>query len=355
MLLAAVGDAKMFKYLSAGISRREFMTLAGAGSAAAIAGYGLGSARAEQTLETTRIRLAREVPACWAPQYVAESLLELEGFTDIQYLPKVGGKQLSHSLRSGEVDLALGFSGRQIKGIVPGDRSIFLSGLHTGCYSLIASKSTRSIRDLKGKTVYAGRELGDGPHVFFSTIVSYVGLDPVKDINYAWVSKSEAHKMFAEGELDAFLSFAPEPQELSSRGFGRVLVDTNVDRPWSQYFCCMVMGNRDFISKHPEATKRALRAILMGNDICAQRPERAADALIQRKIRKPREREFIIRAMQEIPYKKWRDFNPEDTIRYYTLRLNELKLTNVTPQDIIAKNTDWRFVEGLREELGMTW
>ena len=82
--------------------------------------------------------------------------------------------------------------------------------------------------------------------------------------------------MFANGEIDAFLGFPPEPQELRARGIGRVILNTTTDKPWSQYFCCMAGGGRDFVGDHPVATKRFLRAILKAADICAAEPERAA-------------------------------------------------------------------------------
>jgi NitT/TauT family transport system substrate-binding protein len=63
---------------------------------------------------------------------------------------------------------------------------------------------------------------------------------------------------------------------------GRVIVDTAQDRPWSQYFCCMVVANRDFAQRNPIATKRALRAILKAADVCAADPERAARFLYER-------------------------------------------------------------------------
>ena len=55
-----------------------------------------------------------------------------------------------------------------------------------------------------------------------------------------------------------------------------MIVNTAVDRPWSQYFCCMLCGNRDFVRDHPVATKRVLRAILKAADFCATEPARAA-------------------------------------------------------------------------------
>ena len=74
--------------------------------------------------------------------------------------------------------------------------------------------------------------------------------------------------------------FPPEPQELRARKIGHVILNTATDRPWSQYFCCMLFGNRDFVREHPVATKRVLRAILKAADLCAAEPERAAQQLV---------------------------------------------------------------------------
>ena len=79
---------------------------------------------------------------------------------------------------------------------------------------------------------------------------------------------------FVDGKVDAFLAFTPEsaeaarPEEFS----GHTIVNIAVDRPWSQYFCCMVAGSTDYVNKYPVATKRVLRAILKAADFCASNP-----------------------------------------------------------------------------------
>ena len=151
------------------------------------------------------------------------------------------------------------------------------------------------------------------------------------------------------------MSFAPGFQELRTKNIGHVLVDTNVDRPWSQYFCCMVTGNREFIRRNPVATKRALRALLKSNGICAIQPELAARILVEKKVRKASEFKYIVQAMKEIPYGEWREYNPEDTIRFYALRLRELGMMKSSPQEIITQNTDWRFLRELKNELKLRW
>jgi hypothetical protein len=92
------------------------------------------------------------------------------------------------------------------------------------------------------------------------SMASYVGLDPVKEIHWVVSSADNPMELFANGKIDAFCGFPPEPQELHARKIGHVIVNTAIDRPWSQYFCCVLAGNRDFVRKHPVATKRVLRA-----------------------------------------------------------------------------------------------
>src|SRR4026207_1674609 len=88
----------------------------------------------------------------------------------------------------------------------------------------------------------------------------------------------EPKTLLAEGGIDAFLASPPDTQELRAKHIGKVVFSSLADRPWSQYFCCLVSANKDFMRKHPVATKRALRAILKAGDLCASDPERAVSA-----------------------------------------------------------------------------
>jgi NitT/TauT family transport system substrate-binding protein len=328
------------------------MALAGT---AALIGLKPEISAAEPPPETTTLRLRVWRPSCWAPFHVAEPLLREEGFTDVQYVMGPGPKY-PEMLKDGLVDLSPEFAGLNLYNMERHNPPIkILSGLHVGCYALVGSKRINSVTDLKGKTVWTGSVKNNGPHIFFSVIVSYVGLDPRKDINYVWVKKDEAMRLFREGKIDAFMSFPPGPQELMDKGIGRLLVDTNVDRPWSQYFCCMISGHRDFVEKNPIATKRALRAILKANDICARDPEHALRVLQQKKIWTKSETKYILQSLREIPWAKWRVYNPEETIRIYALRMKEVDIIKTPPEELIEKYADWRFLKQLKKELGMTW
>jgi NitT/TauT family transport system substrate-binding protein len=55
--------------------------------------------------------------------------------------------------------------------------------------------------------------------------------------------------------------------------------------------------------------------------------------------------------MKEVPYGKWREYDPEDTIRFFALRLHEAGMIKTSPQKIISQGTDWRFLKELKKEL----
>jgi NitT/TauT family transport system substrate-binding protein len=185
--------------------------------------------------------------------------------------------------------------------------------------------------------------------VFLSSMAAHVGLDPAKDINWITSPTVAPKELFADGKIDAFLGFPPEPQELRARKIGRVVVNSSIDRPWSQYFCCVLAGNRDFIRAHPVATKRVLRAILKATDYCVSDPAGAARRMVDGGF--TTRYDYALQTLKEVPYNRWREYDPEDTIRFYALRLREAGMIKSNPNKIIADSTDWRFLNELKREL----
>jgi NitT/TauT family transport system substrate-binding protein len=351
------GGVFMNSWIFDELNRREFIKKTTLTGAAAYIGIGsdYGMAAVEPPPETTTIRFQAFRPTCWVPQLVAEPLLRKEGFKDIQYSKHEKPFEAYNDMIAGKMDFTAGFASSIIRAIEPGSQLVFIAGLHAGCYSLIASDKIKTVRGLKGKKVWAWSTRDAGPVDFFKSLVAYVGLDPDNDIQYVEVPSDEALELFKRGKIDAFMSFPPGPQQLKAAGIGHALVDTNVDRPWSQYFCCMIIGRRDFIKNNPVATKKVLRSILTANDMVSQDPEMAAQLLVDRKLRKGADQKILAQAFSEIPYDKWRHYSPEDTIHFYGLRLREFGATKYSPNEIISKNTDWSYLKSLKNELGITW
>jgi NitT/TauT family transport system substrate-binding protein len=302
-----------------------------------------GAWAAEPALETTTVRLPKTPVICWAPQYVCEALLRVEGFNDVGYVD-IRPDALGQDYRRGGFDFATNLMAAHLTAIDAGIPIAVLAGVHAGCYELFGNEGIRGIADLKGKTVGSS----SGPHLM-SMMAAYIGLDPKKDLTLVTDPAAEPLELFAQGKLDAYLGAPPEPQELHARRVGHVILRTAVDRPWSEYFCCILAGNKEYVARYPTATKRVVRAILKAADLCASEPERIAKLLVDGGF--SARSDYALQTLNENPYGAWRDYDAEDSVRFYALRLHELGFIKSNPQKIIANGTDWRFLNELKREL----
>jgi NitT/TauT family transport system substrate-binding protein len=285
---------------------------------------------------------------------LADELLRAEGFTDVQYVrSNPADPGAGKLMASGQVDIAMGFAGPRILNLDAAEPIVILAGVHVGCFELFGTDGVRTIRDLKGKRVAVDR-IGSPSYMLVSIILANVGLDPRKDINWVTGAEADSVRLLAEKKIDALLLSSgtpPFPQELRAKKIGHVILNSMMDRPWSQYFCCLLTANREFVRKHPVATKRALRAILKRADIIAREPEQTAQSLVEKGYARKNDYEYVHQMLKEIPYGQWREYEPEDTVRFYALRLNEIGMIKSSPQKLIAQGTDWRFLRELKKEL----
>jgi NitT/TauT family transport system substrate-binding protein len=335
------------------MSRRTFLQRSSALGVASLLGLP-GIAAAEPPPETRKIRLVLAQTMCLAPQYIAEEFLRAEGFDQIEYVPMhaASGKYtpiwIPAMLGDSTADISMSAAPGLVSAIDRGAPVTIIGGIHTGCYELFGHGDIHTVRDLKGRAVAVG-DAGD-EQLFIGSMMSYVGMDPGKDVRWiATRSMDESMQLFIDGKVDAFLGFPPQPQQLRSRKIGRMFLSTATDRPWSQYFCCVVAANREFVRKNPVASKRVLRALLKAADVCAREPNRAVQYMLDKGYVK--DKVFAASLLADLPYDRWRISEPEDTLRFYALRLREAGMIRSSPQTIIADGTDWRFLNELKREL----
>jgi NitT/TauT family transport system substrate-binding protein len=89
--------------------------------------------------------------------------------------------------------------------------------------------------------------------------------------------------------------------------------------------------------------------LLCPPDLCATEPARVARMLVDGGFT-PRY-DYALQTLEQVPYDKWREYDAEDTIRFYALRLRDIGMIKSSPQKIIADGTDWRFFNELKREL----
>jgi NitT/TauT family transport system substrate-binding protein len=328
-------------------SRRTFAGGLAAAGIVGLVGARRGDAAAEPPPETGTIRVSTSLAICTAPQLVSEDLLKAEGFSVVEHQTRRSVGALAE-VAAGDVDIGITFIGPTIIQIDAGQPITVLAGVHPGCFELFGTDHVRSLKDLKGKRI-AVFSLGSSPHVFLSSMLAHVGLDPRKDVEWVVKPRGESVELLQAGKVDAYMGFPPEPQELRAKKIGHVVVNSAVDRPWSQYFCCMVAANRQFVRQNPVATKRAVRAFLKAADVCALEPERIARRLVDKKLTS--REDYALATLRELPYARWREYDAEDAVRFYALRLHEAGMVKSSPQKIIGQGTDWRFLNELKKEL----
>jgi NitT/TauT family transport system substrate-binding protein len=300
--------------------------------------------------ETTRITLVRSPSLCAAPADIVDELLADEGITQVDYVvPGYSGRVAYEAFASGQIDFGTDFSAPLVLTLDRGTKIAILAGVHVGCFELFAKDGINSVADLKGRSVGIP-VLEGGNHLFVSAMAALVGLDPTKDINWVTSVDRKSSDLFLDGKVDAFLGFPPEPQRLRAQGVSHVIVNSGQDRPWSQYFCCMLVANPEFVRTKPIATKRVVRAMLRATDLCVSAPAKVARRIVDRGFTP--NYDYAVQTLSDVPYGKWRDYDPEDTLRFYALRLREAGMIKSSPDKIIADGADWRFLREVRRELG---
>jgi NitT/TauT family transport system substrate-binding protein len=324
--------------------RRHLLANIAAGTAATLL-PSLSVRAAQERPETTTVRLTRLPTTCIAPQYAAEALLRAEGFTDISYTDFGPGAEAIKAMAGGKADFGLNFAAELVVALDAGHPISIISGGMVGCFELFVRDGIGSIADLSGKRV--GVRAATSAQTVLSTIAAHIGLDPIKDIR--WTPRPDALEAFARGETDAFLALPPEAQAARARHLGRVIVNTAVDQPWSDYFCCMLGASREYMQKYPAATYRVLRALLKAADLCVSDAPGVARRLVSAGFADSYD--YALQMLRELPFEKWRLYDPEDTVRFYALRLRESRMIASSPQKIIAEGTDWRFLNELKREL----
>ena len=335
--------------------RRRFLSSFALAGAAGLGGTGavtLGGARssiaAEPPPEITTIRFEKDPVTCIAPQ-VVQALLHAEGFTDIRYVElteadlRTSPASPAIMLVRGEVDFVRDFAPNYVLLMDAGAPITLLTGLHLGCFEVIGREDIRTVADLKGRNV--GLLYGD--EVLLRIMAGMVGLDYARDIR--WTFSDHPMDDFIDGKTDAFLAIPPLLQEMRARNIGHTVLSSIADRPWSQYYCCFLATRTEFARQYPIATKRVLRALLKAVDLCVSDPKQIAQLLVAQGYTD--RYDFALQMLNETRFDVWRDYDPNDTLLFYALRIHEAGLIKSSPQKLIAEHTDWRFLNELKREL----
>ncbi len=294
-------------------------------------------------------------PPCDPWYWLSEPFLREEDFTDIHYGAGSPG--------AGTAEFSITYGNVLAAAVDAGIPVVAVAGTHTGCIELWARPGINTIADLRGKTIavntktftVAGKTAADTFYGFFVSLLAYVGMQP-GDANFVEIGADKSViSYFVDGKADAILTAAQGGPVLhgTKNNPGRVILSTSIDKPWSQNYCCLLITNRDWARANPVAVKRATRAILRAIDAGKRDLRATAKAAIEKGTYKaaPVITEQVVYDVIKDQSFDWRDYDPEETVRFFSLRLADAKLIKKSPQQIIAEGTDFAYFRQLRKEL----
>jgi NitT/TauT family transport system substrate-binding protein len=225
---------------------------------------------------------------------------------------------------------------------------------------IFARRGIDTVADLRGKTIAINTKtitvLGKSAlaidYGFLVSLLAHNGMQP-SDANF--VELADTLTPFVDGKVDAIWTGAQAGPLLlaNPKNPGHVILDTSTDKPWSQNYCCLLVTSRDWYSAHPIAARRATRAILRAVDEAKKDRHAAAKSAIDKGTYKaaPAVTEQVIYDIIKDESFDWREFDPEETVRFFALRLADAKLVKKSPQQIIADGVDLAYFRQLRKEL----
>ena len=158
---------------------------------------------ADGAVETTMVRIAKNVGVCIAPQSIAGESQHADGFTDVQFGDQGATVDLPGLIGYGDTDFSLDVSTRAVQTIDNGAPATILGSVHVGRYELFAREDTHRCENLKGTTV--GMQIcGIEPQAFLIAIAGTVGYHVLR-LHEAHAIKATPQKIIAESTDWRFL------------------------------------------------------------------------------------------------------------------------------------------------------
>ena len=307
-------------------SRRDFLASTSLAAAAGVLGA-RGSLADEGPPETTTIRLGHYPTSACAP------VLHRRG-------PAARGRVHRHPLRAGpsavdavargEIDFDLETAAWVVSHMDAGEPITALAGVHSGCYELFAHEPIRAISDLKGKRVGIASSSARAGTCYLTVMAAQVGLDPEKDIDWIaspdrqapWSCSPKGRSMPSSVPARAAGAARPQdrsrdPQHWPRTSHGRStsaasLFGNTGLRPRSS-------GRHQALpARHPQGRRLLRRRAGAGRATLV-------DAGFTERY------DYALQTLTELPYASWREFDPEDSMRFYALRLHEVGMIKSSP------------------------
>jgi NitT/TauT family transport system substrate-binding protein len=234
----------------------------------AIAFLGCGDKGASEKSGLKKIVVSEIKGESWLPVYMAKGLgfYKEEGL-DIEFVSYKDGPIAFQGMHAGSSQFCCLSTEPVLRAYDQGKESIIiLSTLKNKPYMFVARKGIKSIKDLKGKIIFAGMP-GSAPYSFVQSLLVKAGLNPDKDVTWANMEYGASFGALEKGMIDG-LYLRPTAKN-EAKKIGAVILSDMSDPVQhkklygsDKYESTIVTVTKDYAQKNPEIIQKFVNAVV---------------------------------------------------------------------------------------------
>ncbi len=244
-----------------------------------------GCSKGDDKGDDYKLKIGYGTVLCQAPLQIAieKGYFDEEGL-DYEVVKMDG--LVTEYVGSGQVDACYGLVSKFIQPISNGLNITMTAGIHNGCIKLLVKPDSgvNAIADLKGKTVGVVG-LAEAPCVLLKRALYNAGVGVTPDnleVNFVVYSNSDLAMALDNGAVDAICLVDPAATVAINNYGYKTLLDTAVDEPYKDEYCCATFVTADLAEKHPEIAAKYTRAVMKASAWVDENPMEAAAYLVEK-------------------------------------------------------------------------
>ena len=223
--------------------------------------------RTVHAAELTPLTVAELRSEFWLPAYLAETLgfYKEEGLA-VKFITTKDGPVAFQGMHAGSADLTMLSTEPVLRAQAKGLESIIIMALLTNKpYMFVGSPAIKDVKQLKGKTIFAGAP-GSAPYSFALSILAKAGMKDT-DVNWAQMDYGASLAALEKGHIDACYIRSTAKKEITAIG-GNILVDVSDPVKHQEiygtprYESTIVTGTKKFVREHPETIQKFANAVI---------------------------------------------------------------------------------------------
>ena len=204
--------------------------------------------------------------------YDAEGLKE---GVDYEFVES-GGETGAVLLSTDQADVAIGLISGMLQPLDNGLEAKAISGLHTGCITLVTlpDSGIESTADLKGKTIGV-TALSGSQHIAALRALTYEGFSG-DDVEFVVYDADSIQQALLNGAVDV-IGLSDYKAAIMARDEGaKIIFDTSVDERLKDENCCVLFATNKSIERKPATLAKLVTAIQKASVWIEDNPELSA-------------------------------------------------------------------------------